>query len=423
MTRRAVPALAVAGASVAVAVAVVWGRWLREQNRRITVGAAPFLGRWEWRWSPWIALSVLVSIAVVAAWPIVWRRASDSALPWLATFVSAVWALALACARGPNELALPLGRAFEYLAAVPLVGDDPIGFLDRFVRDLESFPVHVEAHPPGLVLTLWAMGRIGIGGIVGTTVLTLLLALTTPAAVGLTVRRVAGNDWASRTALIVGFTPSMVWTVTSTDAMFMGIAAWMTWLGVEAAHRRSDALAVVTGLVAGVLLTYAYSAPLYGLPLAVVLLAQRRWRTIVVSVVAACVPVALMALGGFWLLDGLNATRERYGETVARFRPYSYFVFANLAVLATSLGPAVVGGLTRLRDRRMWWLVGGALAAMMIANLSGLSKAETERIWLPFVPWIALAAAAVVTERHARLLVGANVAIALGLQLLLNTPW
>jgi methylthioxylose transferase len=420
---RLAPALAVAIAVGALVVSILWGRALRDDDRRITVNAAPFLGQWKFVWSPWMLLSVATSIAVVALWPAIWRRASSASLPWWATAVSALWGIALGCARGAGELARPLGRSFEYLAAVPLVGDDPVGFLDRFVRDIESMPVHVEAHPPGLVLVLWAMGRIGIGGIVGTTALTLTLALSTPAAVLMTVRRVAGEEWMRRAAPLIVFVPSMVFVVTSTDAMFMGIAAWMTWLGVEAQSRRSDVLAVAAGLVGGILLAFAYSAPLYALPLAFVLLAGRSWRALVVIAVSAAVPSLVMALGGFWLLDGLNATRERYGETVARFRPYRYFVLANLAVLAVGVGPVVVAGLARLREKAIWVLVGGGLAGVMIANLSGLSKAETERIWLPFVPWIALAGAAMVTDRAARIVVGVNVAIALGVGLYLITPW
>ena len=32
-------------------------------------------------------------------------------------------------------------------------------------------------------------------------------------------------------------------------------------------------------------------------------------------------------------------------------------------------------------------LAGGALAAVAVANLSGLSEGEVERIWLPFTLW------------------------------------
>ncbi len=63
----------------------------------------------------------------------------------------------------------------------------------------------------------------------------------------------------------------------------------------------------------------------------------------------------------------------------------------------------------RLRDPRLWLLVGGGLAAIALADLSGMSKGEVERIWLPFVPWIAVATV-VFRGREARGWLGAQVA-------------
>jgi hypothetical protein len=34
------------------------------------------------------------------------------------------------------------------------------------------------------------------------------------------------------------------------------------------------------------------------------------------------------------------------------------------------------------------------VASVLVADLSGLSKGEVERIWLPFAPWVTVAAAA-----------------------------
>jgi hypothetical protein len=73
-------------------------------------------------------------------------------------------------------------------------------------------------------------------------------------------------------------------------------------------------------------------------------------------------------------------------------------VWANLACTALITGPATAAGLSRggtaLRhpapgaDRRLAVLVAAALAALLVADLSGMSKAETERIWLPFALWL-----------------------------------
>jgi hypothetical protein len=73
---------------------------------------------------------------------------------------------------------------------------------------------------------------------------------------------------------------------------------------------------------------------------------------------------------------------------------------ANAACLAIVLGPAVTVALTRLRDRRLWLLVGGTLVVLGAAMISGMSKGEVERIWLPFAIWLLPAGAVLAAGRR-----------------------
>jgi len=59
-------------------------------------------------------------------------------------------------------------------------------------------------------------------------------------------------------------------------------------------------------------------------------------------------------------------------------------------------------GLARLRSRRLWLVVRGGLAMVALAALSGMAKGEVERIWLPFAPWVVVAAAATSPAAPAR---------------------
>ena len=47
----------------------------------------------------------------------------------------------------------------------------------------------------------------------------------------------------------------------------------------------------------------------------------------------------------------------------------------------------------RARDRVALWLVGAAVIMVAAADASGMSKAEVERIWLPFIPWLTVSVA------------------------------
>ncbi|RRR68915.1 hypothetical protein EHS43_43245, partial [Streptomyces sp. RP5T] len=124
--------------------------------------------------------------------------------------------------------------------------------------------------------------------------------------------------------------------------------------------------------------------------------------------------------------------------------PYGYWVWANLACTVLIVGPATVAGIrravVRLRhgggwsrrsprpwsqgadrgDLRLCLLVLAALLALLVADLSGMSKAETERIWLPFAAWL-LPACALLTG--ARGWLAGQAVLALLLNHLLLTGW
>ncbi|WP_055489157.1 hypothetical protein [Streptomyces sp. TP-A0356] len=81
-------------------------------------------------------------------------------------------------------------------------------------------------------------------------------------------------------------------------------------------------------------------------------------------------------------------------------------------------GSAAVG--RSVAEARLALLVLAALLAVLVADLSGMSKAETERIWLPFAMWL-LPACAFLT--HPRAWLAAQAVLALLLNHLLLTGW
>ena len=157
-------------------------------------------------------------------------------------------------------------------------------------------------------------------------------------------------------------------------------------------------MAALGGVLAGLLVLGTYAAPLFLVPagLCLALVAwRRRWAPTGLAVLGAVVPIALMAWAGFWLLDGMQVTVTAYHEGIASLRPGDFFRLSNLLALAISVGPVVLVSLPGRRRAGAWILVGGVLAGLAAAEVSGLSKGEVERIWLPFVPWLTVAAAAI----------------------------
>ena len=96
----------------------------------------------------------------------------------------------------------------------------------------------------------------------------------------------------------------------------------------------------------------------------------------------------------------------------------------TVAAWALVLGPATAVGVARLRDRRAWALVGGGLAAAAVAELTGLSEGEVERIWLPFTICVLPAGAVLWSSRRAaRAWLGVQVAVALAVTATVETLW
>ncbi len=414
--------LALAGWVLLLVVAWIWGRSLPAGD--LHVGAIPFYGRWDlapvWPLAAPVAVgaaAVLVLPSLATRWP--WRRVLG------AVAVGAVlWSLALEAVDGTGFG--DIGRA--YGRHIGLVDDrgGPAAFLRTYVEHQDAVPVHLKAHPPGLVLTLWASAQAGLSGSWWETTLALAGVVAAAVAVLLIARDVVSERFARAAAPFVVLAPAGVWH-TNADVVFGGIALAGVALVVLATGRAGRArwpLAGAGGAVFGLSLLFSYGLALLAVPIAAVALWRRRPALLAVAAAAGAVVVALPLAWGFWWLDGLAETRVQYYDGIGAERPYEYFLLANLAVFAAAAGPATAAGLARLRDRRAWLVVGSGLAVALLADLSGLSKAETERIWQPFLPLVLLAGGALATSRGStRGWLAVQVAVAVVLQAALRTPW
>ncbi len=364
--------------------------------------AAPLHAAFDPHVEPWIVLPVLVALATV------WTMRVSSRLSWRAVLgaawgLSATWAVSLASIRGWHRISAPLGHPGEYLAVVPKITS--LGaFLDHFVEHIRGYPVHVQGHPPGFVVIVWALRHVGLGGPLAVSLLCIAVGAASAPAALIVVREVAGDEWARRAMPFVAVSPAAIWIATSADAFYAGVGAWGVALVVVAtgrSGRHSDVCALVGGLLFGMTAFLSYGLVLLALIPLVVAARRRRARPIVLAAIGALPVFVAFLAAGFWWVDGLVATRGRYAAGIASRRPYLVFLVANLSSLAIALGPATAVALRRLRDHGVGLVVGGALLAVTIADLSGMSKSEVERIWLPFMPFLLVAGGALVVSRTA----------------------
>jgi hypothetical protein len=340
--------------------------------------------------------------------------------------MAAAWWLSLALVDGTRGLTRGLVWNVDYAAIAPEAGRDPLGVIRTYVADLPQRPIQVRGHPPGFVMIAGLLDRVGMQGPGWATAVVLAVALSAVPALAIGLRSVA-DERAGRAVLpFLALSPAALWLATSVDALYVGVTAWsvtLVVLAIGAQGRRQDLLAVFAGLLGGFSLLLSYGLVLIGFVPLFVAWSRRGWRPVFIAGGVALVVVLAMVPLGFWWLDGLMATKREY-DTLDLERPYNYFLVNNIGALALALGPAVAAGLALLRDRRVWLLVGGGLAAVIVANVSGLSEGEVERIWLPFSVWIGLAALAVNTGRIAtRAWLAAQAATAIGVVAWIETYW
>jgi hypothetical protein len=407
------------------------------------VGAPPTHGYWQPGLGPGTAPAALVALVGVL-WADRWARRARWSHLLLGSYAGGLaWLLSLALVDGTAGLTRTMTNPTEYLLTARAVDDVPAllsTYVDRIPLDSpDNWPIHVAGHPPGALLMFVALVRLGLGGDLAAGLVVTAVAATIPLAVLVTCRALGVDDLARRAAPFLVLTPAAVFLAVSADAVFAAVGAWgLAALGLAARARRGAPMAgwaLLAGLLLGWAVLCSYGLPLLGLPALAVLVVARSWWPLPVAVVAALVPVLLLAAGGFAWWEAYPVLVERYWDGLAADRPAAYWMWGNLAALLVSAGPllgAGLGGLAAGRRRlarldpagvrAVLWLVGAAAAAVALADLSQMSKSEVERIWLPFVPWLTLSLA-LLPSRWRRAGLGLQVLTALVVQHLLYTTW
>jgi methylthioxylose transferase len=404
-------------------------------------GAAPIFGWFEahvgWGTTPAIALGLAA---------VVWGPAVAQRLSWrtllLASWVTACgWAFSLAMIDGwQRGFAGRLTDKDEYLPQVPGITDIPEALRTFSGRILDfqpnSWVTHVSGHPPGALLTFVWLDRIGLGGGAWAGLLCLLVGSSAAAAIGITLRALADEATARRAAPFVAVAPTAIWIAVSADGYFAGVAAWgiaLLALAVRGKVRWPLLIAAVAGLLLGWAVFLSYGLSLLVIPALAVLVCANDWRSalraaVPAIAVATAVTAAFAAMGFCWY-DGYALVKQRYWQGIAHDRPFQYWSWANLASVVCAIGLGSVAGLGRVFDLTairkrsgLHLLMLAMLVAIVCADVSMLSKAETERIWLPLTVWLT-AAPALLPPHTARLWLAVNVVGALLLNSLIFTHW
>jgi hypothetical protein len=402
----------------------------------------PLHAEWMPRLGPGtIAAVVLGGLAIAYAARIARRARFGWLLLWVYLAASA-WLLSLALVDGLDGIGVILDTQYEYMntaRAVTDFGATLQEYISRIPLDsVDNWPVHIAGHPPGALLFFYLLVQVGLDTGLAAGFAVLFVAATTPVAVLLTLRRLGAEDSARLAAPFLVFGPAAIWMAVSGDGMFAAVAAWgicaLAYSATAASRGAMIAWSAASGLILGYCVMLSYGLPLLGVLAVTVLVIGRTWKPLPGAIIAALAVVLAFAAAGFAWWEAYPVLVERYWAGIATRRPIEYWIWGNFAALAFSAGPlvgaAVAVAIARVRGFRTLspvlattvLLALAGFAMVVLADLSGMSKAEVERIWLPFVPWM-LVGTALLPPAWRRPGLVLQVVFALVVQHLLFTGW
>nr|WP_157475771.1 hypothetical protein [Parafrankia sp. EUN1f] len=373
-----------------------------------------------WR-TPRLGPSVLLPVLVASITLALARRSTRVRWPVLLLlgFVgSLLWSVALATAAGP-DLSSGLHPPPAYLAVADTVDDDPLAYLAHWTTPfLDGSPStaadgsagaaapaagmpaaeQVARQPPGPVLLVWLLGRLGLGaapggggGLALGLVLTALAAASVPL-IAVAVRSLCHETAARRAVPVLVLTPWALWAAASPRAVTVLPAAAALAVGVvgcEPGRRWRLLWALLSGLLLGITSLFDYGAVWLGVGVAAAYFVRRRPLMNVFTGLGALLPFWLYFAWGFSWPDGLAQARADVGLGTA----LAWLALDAVVVLLAG-GPVVIRALRRIRLTPGWPFLVGAGAAALFSLCAGLAWGGVEQTWLPLAPWLAVAALA-----------------------------
>jgi hypothetical protein len=386
-------------------------------------------------WSPRVGLLAPVALTALAAGVIAGPRAATALrrpLAFAAFAFSAAIALGLSlnlARHGVHDWyaifdTSPNGSfeaGSEYLPGLPALSYGSRFFLDRFAELAPALPVNVAGHTPGLLLSLHLLGIRDAAGMAALCIGT--GALTAPLTYDLG-RALIGDERARTAALLAAFAPSLlIFGVTSADYLYATLGLAVACLLVRPAPAPRAAGAALAAVAA------FFSWLLLALPAWAALVVWRREGMRAALLTAAACGLALVVFNGLLALSvgydplaALRATGAVYAHSLATQRPYAFWVFGSPTAWGVMLGLPTVVLAARALARREPEAVALAIVVGVAATI-GFTKAETERIWLPFVPLACVAAATALPTRAVRPVLAALALQALLVELLFYSIW
>lgn len=328
--------------------------------------------------------------------------------------------------------------------------DDPVALLRNYPERMPQFDSeHARTHPPGLVLlNRWLMQLTArfphtaerLAGFVWPQRCTDLWLLDQPAAVpaalalaaflpmaaaALTVVPLYGLaksllefQEARLAAVLASVIPALALFAPLVDQLYPLLTVTAFWLTILALRKRSLILFFTVGLFLSVLSFLSIGNALLVIPLAVIIALTLRsrdepwswWAKIAAAAAAGCGSIWII----YWMISGaapwnvaLVGLNQHY-ELVTTLRNYRWWIIWNLIDLIIFAGPLLILGFLgsffifkKAQKSMIGRLAIGLVVMVILLNFSGSTRGEVGRIWLFWMPLLAIPAAVWWGKLHA----------------------
>ena len=222
--------LALVAWAAVVAVGRLWGIVLLNEGTQITLFTPPVLGGYRPTLPDRYWLAVGVAGALVALLPMLGARLSWRRLLAASVAGSALWWAVLAQLDGGDGFTKGFEWQREWAPQLAVASAHPDRFLRSFVEQLPSYSVQVRGHPPGLILALAALDRVGLARPGWVAAIVFLAGLSAVVAVLASVRLIVDEAAARRVFPYLVLAPAALWLVMSFDTLFAAVTTWLIYL-------------------------------------------------------------------------------------------------------------------------------------------------------------------------------------------------
>jgi hypothetical protein len=356
--------------------------------------------RWSWR--------AILPLGAMAAMLPLWKRyLRDGKM--LLGLVIAAWAYHLMVGfvrHGVVEgLTFTFHRPQEYWWDVPAVVP---GFLAKF-PDMR-LSQHGGTHPPGVILFLALVQKLGVTHMAWAELVCTPIAALGALPVFGAAKRLTDDETARWAVVLYLFGCSITaFAVLSMDMLVVLLGAIAFYGFVRALDGE-----IVGGIICGLFLGAASLCSFLSLtlPLTWLILLVKRKKPIAALAASLAAFVAfygfLVVVFGYRPIHVLQACMNALAHSDDRTRSRALALLGNPIAFFGSLGIAFCGlALHALytsfqKKDEVSWLVWAALAPVALNTALGLPRAELERIYMPFIPALAVACAAAARKWYAR---------------------